>query len=57
MGQEIDRDRFAPEEYRCFAERLEQGLEALGLLLARPGFGAGPRTGAGRDRCSVGGRP
>ncbi|MDF1554759.1 MAG: hypothetical protein P1P84_16940 [Deferrisomatales bacterium] len=56
MGQPIDRDRFAPEEYRRFAERLEHGLEALGLLLARPGFGAGPPTvGAEVELCIVDG--
>ena len=56
MGQAIDRERFAPEEYRRFTQRLEEGLEALGLLLARPEFGTGPSTvGAELELCIVDG--
>lgn len=42
MGRDIDRDHFDAADHRRFAERLERGLEALALLLARPGFGTGP---------------
>jgi hypothetical protein len=44
MGLAIDRDRFDPVDYQRFEERLEQCLLALGRLLERPGFGAGPTT-------------
>ena len=44
MGIEIDRDRFDESDYLRFAERLEQCLAALRLLLDRPGFGQQPRT-------------
>ncbi len=44
MGLRIQRDTFTPEDHERFASRLREGLEALRLLLARPGFGEGPRT-------------
>ena len=44
MGIDIDRDQFEEAEFVRFAERLERCLEALGLLLERPGFGAGDTT-------------
>jgi gamma-glutamyl:cysteine ligase YbdK (ATP-grasp superfamily) len=44
MGLRIDRERFAPADYRDFQQRLEECLTALGRLLARPGFGTGPAT-------------
>jgi hypothetical protein len=44
MGLAIDRDRFDPVDYLRFEERLEECLLALGRLLGRPGFGAGPAT-------------
>jgi Glutamate-cysteine ligase family 2(GCS2) len=44
MGIEIDRERFDDADYPRFAERLERCLQALERLLARPGFGVGPRT-------------
>jgi hypothetical protein len=44
MGIEIDRERFEPEEYQRFSERLRDSLAALRELLARPGFGLGERT-------------
>src|ERR671937_257654 len=44
MGIAIDRERFDEADYPRFAERLERCLQALDRLLARPGFGVGPRT-------------
>ena len=44
MGIEIDRERFSDEDYRRFAWRLEESLDALGQMLSRPGFGVGERT-------------
>ncbi|HEX8435930.1 glutamate--cysteine ligase [Archangium sp.] len=44
MGLAIDRETFEPEEYERFSRRLNESLEALRQVLARPGFGAGPRT-------------
>jgi gamma-glutamyl:cysteine ligase YbdK (ATP-grasp superfamily) len=42
MGFEVDRDEFEPEDYERFQRRLEAGIEVLGELLSRRGFGAGP---------------
>ncbi|MAT91639.1 MAG: glutamate--cysteine ligase [Halioglobus sp.] len=42
MGIEIDRTKFAPDDYAAFRQALEGDLDALRALLARPGFGAGP---------------
>lgn len=42
MGIEIERDHFSEAEYAAFAAKLESNLRALGLVLRRPGFGAGP---------------
>jgi len=44
MGTEIDQDEFDERDYLRFAERLNECLSALGQLLERPGFGAGPAT-------------
>jgi hypothetical protein len=44
VGQALDRDEFTREDVACFSARLEESLEALERLLARPGFGVGPRT-------------
>jgi gamma-glutamyl:cysteine ligase YbdK (ATP-grasp superfamily) len=44
MGTEIDQEEFGAGDYPRFAGRLEECLAALGQLLARPGFGAGPAT-------------
>lgn len=44
MGLEIDRIDFEEAEYEAFAAKLRRDLEALELLLARPGFGEGPDT-------------
>ena len=44
MGTDIDQEQFGERDYSRFAERLEECLSALGQLLERPGFGAGPAT-------------
>src|SRR4249920_268950 len=44
MGTDIDQDEFDESDYSHLAERLEECLSALGQLLDRPGFGAGPAT-------------
>lgn len=44
MGLQIERDTFTPEDHERFSARLREGLEALRLVLARPGFGRGPRS-------------
>ncbi len=44
MGLEIERESFSPEDFHAFEERLEDCLTALQSLLARPGFGLGPRS-------------
>jgi hypothetical protein len=44
MGTEIDQEDFDEGDYQRFAERLDECLSALGQLLERPGFGAGPAT-------------
>ena len=47
MGLEVDRDHFADEDYERFEERLQDCLQALRNVLARPGFGEGdPSLGA-----------
>ena len=44
MGREVDREHFGHIEEARFRTRLEECLEALSHLLARPSFGAGERT-------------
>jgi gamma-glutamyl:cysteine ligase YbdK (ATP-grasp superfamily) len=44
MGTDIDSQKFGERDYSRFAQRLEECLSALGQLLERPGFGAGPAT-------------
>lgn len=44
MGRDIDRERFDETDFERFGARLRQCLDALGLLLRRPGFGEGPAT-------------
>lgn len=44
MGLTIDRDQFDTVEYQRFERRLDECLLALGRMLERPGFGAGPAT-------------
>ncbi|MGD8861637.1 MAG: glutamate--cysteine ligase [Myxococcales bacterium] len=44
MGIGVDRDEFEESEYIAFARRLEEGLNALQDVLARPGWGQGERS-------------
>jgi len=44
VGTDIDQEEFGERDYSRFAGRLEECLSALGQLLERPGFGAGPAT-------------
>jgi gamma-glutamyl:cysteine ligase YbdK (ATP-grasp superfamily) len=44
MGTDIDQEEFNERDYSRFRERLGDCLSALGQLLERPGFGAGPAT-------------
>ena len=44
MGTNVDKTQFDECDYSRFRERLEECLSALGQLLERPGFGAGPAT-------------
>jgi len=44
VSLEIPREEFSGEDYVRFGERLEESLEAMATVLARPGFGAGPTT-------------
>lgn len=44
MGIEIDREEFDDVERAGFSAKLERCLAALGRLLERPGFGAGPAS-------------
>jgi len=41
MGEEIDTEDFSDDDHRRFAARCREGVDALGRLLERPGFGAG----------------
>lgn len=44
MGQEISRTSFTSSEHQQFSTQLARDLEALEIVLARPGFGAGAPT-------------
>jgi hypothetical protein len=44
VGTDIDQEEFGERDYSRFAGRLQECLSALGQLLERPGFGAGPAT-------------
>lgn len=44
VGAEIDHFEFDASEHARFRERVRAGLDALEVLLARPGFGVGPST-------------
>jgi hypothetical protein len=44
MGTDIGNEEFDECDYSRFAQRLEECLSALGQLLDRSGFGAGPAT-------------
>ncbi|MEX2468273.1 MAG: hypothetical protein WD396_00820 [Pseudohongiellaceae bacterium] len=41
MGLEIDHTDFTDEDFQRFSKRLRANLEALQIMLARPGFGEG----------------
>jgi len=41
MGLEIDHTEFSEEEFRLFSKRLRANLQALRIMLDRPGFGEG----------------
>ena len=41
MGLEIDKTDFTENDFRQFGERLQDNLEALQIVLDRPGFGEG----------------
>lgn len=54
MGLDVDRDVYDEDDFRRFAERLQQSLDALQAVLARPGFGEGEATiGAELEVCLV----
>ncbi len=44
MGQEIEQQSFAAEDFERFRAGLDADLERLARTLARPGFGEGPRS-------------
>ena len=44
MGLQIEKEVFEDEEYTRFSRRLEESLDVLREVLARPGFGEGPRS-------------
>jgi gamma-glutamyl:cysteine ligase YbdK (ATP-grasp superfamily) len=44
LGIEIQQDRFTERDFVEFRKRLLEGLEALDVVLARPGFGRGERS-------------
>ena len=54
MGQSIETTEFTAEDRRRFRERLDESLEALEQLLARPRFGQGEASfGAELELCIV----
>ena len=44
MGLQIEKETFEDEEYTRFSQRLDESLDVLGEVLARPGFGQGAPT-------------
>jgi gamma-glutamyl:cysteine ligase YbdK (ATP-grasp superfamily) len=44
VGLEVDRERFSDAEVAAFHARLEESIDVLSSLLARPGFGKGEAT-------------
>ena len=44
MGIEIDQESFSDADYAHFKQRLQDDVQALDEVLARPDFGKGPRT-------------
>ena len=60
MGADIQNEHFTDADRARFAERLDEQLRALDLVLKKPGFGVAPRTvGAELELCIVdeNGRP
>ena len=56
MARAIDQEHFTEGEYALFADRLRRNLEALRVVLARPGFGEGDISlGAELELCIVDG--
>lgn len=54
VGRDIRADHFTEADHARFRQRLDQGLRALELVLARPGFGSGPRRlGVELELCLV----
>jgi gamma-glutamyl:cysteine ligase YbdK (ATP-grasp superfamily) len=54
VGVDIQNEHFTQAERHRFAQRLDEGLRALDLLLKRPDFAAGERTlGAELELCLV----
>ncbi|MEQ9560987.1 MAG: hypothetical protein RLN69_00590, partial [Woeseiaceae bacterium] len=54
MGLQIDRHEFTDRDYVAAYEKVRQNLQALKLLLARPGFGQGQTSlGAELEMCIV----
>lgn len=44
MGRQVERETFSDEERQTFAAKLAESLDALEVVLERPGFGLGPIT-------------
>ena len=44
MGEPIDQDSFAEQDYVLFGERIRNQAHELQTLLRQPDFGAGPLT-------------
>jgi gamma-glutamyl:cysteine ligase YbdK (ATP-grasp superfamily) len=54
VGTDIRVDHFSEADHARFKQRLDRGLRALELVLARPGFSSGPRTlGAELELCLI----
>ena len=44
MGLDVPRESFEQADFERFAAKLQSNLQALDLLLRRPGFGEGPAS-------------
>jgi gamma-glutamyl:cysteine ligase YbdK (ATP-grasp superfamily) len=54
VGADIQSEHFTETDHTRFKQRLDRGLRALELVLARPGFGSGQRTlGVELELCLV----
>jgi gamma-glutamyl:cysteine ligase YbdK (ATP-grasp superfamily) len=54
VGADIHQEHFTDADRARFAQRLDEQLRALDVVLKRPGFGSGPRTlGAELELCLV----